>query len=82
MLKKIDNSNFLNRLIQKASAFLSKNRGLPILIGIVMIIIGFIIELINVHTGSSFLETTQIILRNLGIIIALIGLMVSQPLGG
>ena len=81
MLKKIDSSQFLVRLLERLSTVLARRRGLPPVIGIVMIVIAFILELANVQAGNQIVEVLQIVLRNGGILVALIGLLLAEPLG-
>lgn len=82
MFKFIDQSQFLIRLLQKLSAVLSKQRGLPIVIGLVLVVAGFVVELANLSLGNPALNVAQIVFRNLGIIAALVGLLLVEPLGG
>lgn len=81
MLKRIDSSQFLVRILEKMSTLLARRRGLPIVIGIFLLILGFIIELITVAFGLDSLEIIHVILRNVGVLVALIGLLLSEPLG-
>ena len=81
MLKKIDSSQFLVRLLERLSTVLARRRGLPPVIGIVMIVIAFILELANVQAGKQIVEFLQIVLRNGCILVALIGLLLAEPLG-
>lgn len=81
MFRKIDESRYLIKYLQRLSGFLARNRGLPIIIGIVLIIAGFIIELINVQAASPTLNTLHIILQNVGLISALIGIILTEPIG-
>lgn len=81
MFKQIDQSPFLIRLLKNLSDFLARQRGLPIVVGIIFIIGGFVVELINVGVGSPALEVTHIILHNVGLLSALIGFLLIEPLG-
>lgn len=81
MLKKIDASQFLVKLLERLSTLLARRRGLPAVIGIILIIMGFGLELANVGINSPSLELIHIILRNGGVLVALIGLLLSEPLG-
>jgi hypothetical protein len=81
MFKRIDRSPRLAKLIEQLSTFLARRRGLPVIIGIALIVIGFIIQLIAVYVPSQFLEVVQIIAHNVGLLAALIGLLVAEPLG-
>lgn len=81
MLKRIDSSQFLVRILEKMSTLLARRRGFPIVIGIFLLILGFIVELITVAFGLDSLEIIHVILRNVGVLVALIGLLLSEPLG-
>lgn len=81
MLKKIDSSRFLVRLLERMSTLLARSRGVPVVFGVAFIIAGFVLELLNVAIGSTSLEMAHIILRNGGVLVALIGLLLSEPLG-
>lgn len=81
MLKKIDTSQFLVNLLERLSTLLARRRGLPAVVGIILITIGFVLELANVGINSPSLEVIYIILRNGGVLVALIGLLLSEPLG-
>ena len=81
MFKPFDRSKTLLKLIQNLSSFIGKRRGLLIVAGIFLIALGFIIELLNVAAGNSVLSVLHIILRNVGIIVALIGILLIEPLG-
>lgn len=81
MLRKIDTSKFLIRLLEKLSTLLARRRGLPTVVGIVLIILGFLLELINIRVDSSIIELLYIVLRNVGVLVALIGLALAEPLG-
>ena len=82
MLRRIDQSEFLMNLLSRISDFVARRRGLPIIAGIVLIVLGMVIQLLNVAVGSPILDIFQIILHNVGIILALIGVLLKEPLGG
>ncbi|MBC7810691.1 MAG: hypothetical protein H7175_06065 [Burkholderiales bacterium] len=81
MFKRIDQSLTLARLIERLSTLLAKQRGLPVVIGILLVIVSFIIQLIEAYTESRLLELIGIITLNVGILTALIGLLMAEPLG-
>jgi hypothetical protein len=81
MFKRIDQSPFLAKLIAFISEFLAKRRGLPVILGIVLLLGSLVIQLVDVYAESKFLQSIGIILQNIGIIVALIGLLLSEPLG-
>lgn len=81
MLKKLDSSKLLIKFLERLSTLLARRRGLPAVVGITMMILGFILELINVGIGSPALEVIHTVLRNAGVLVALIGLLLAEPLG-
>lgn len=81
MFKRIDQSPALARLIERLSGTLARQRGLPTVIGILFIIISFIVRLVDVYVDSQALELIWVITHHLGIIVALIGLLLVEPLG-
>jgi hypothetical protein len=81
MFKRIDESNWLANRIASLSEFMAKRRGLPVVVGIGLIIISFVLQLIDVYASSQVLRLIGVITLNLGILIALIGLLLADPLG-
>lgn len=81
MLKRIDESQFLSNILQKFSNGLARQRGLPIVVGIALIIVSFVLQSIDVFTDSNLLELLGVVTHHLGVLIALIGLLLSAPLG-
>ncbi len=80
-MRKIDESSFLIRLLTNISNTLTRQRGLPIVVGILFIAGGGILEFVNVGFESSIIEMVEIVLRNFGIITALVGIALLEPLG-
>ncbi len=81
MLKRLDKSPLLLRTLAFLSNFLAKQRGLPAVIGVVFIIVSLIVQTINVSADSVFLEYVGILTHHVGVLIAIIGLLLSNPLG-
>jgi hypothetical protein len=81
VFRRIDESSFLNRFLQRISSLLARQRGLPVVFGIVLFVAGFIVQLVNLGLGSPALELLHIVLQNVGILIALVGLLLAEPLG-
>lgn len=81
MYKRIDESPLLVRILARLSGFLAGHKGLPTVIGIMLIIIAMIIELVNISLASAGLEVVRVLLHNGGLILALIGLLLAAPLG-
>lgn len=80
-MKKIDQSPLLSRLIEKAGLLLAKQRGLPVVVGLIFVVIGFVFQFVDVYSTSQLVEVLGIVFHNVGILIALIGLLLADPLG-
>lgn len=80
MFRWIDESPLLNKIFPKVSATMSRNRGVPILFGIFLVIIAFLVQLVNILVDNTLLELLQVILHNGGILTALIGFLLVEPL--
>ena len=81
MFRRIDESKCLISLLERLSNLLAKQRGLPAVIGIFLIIVGFILQIINIAADNSVMELLGVITHNAGVLIALIGLTLAIPLG-
>jgi hypothetical protein len=81
MFKRVDESNWLANRIASLSEFMAKRRGLPVVIGIGLVIISFALQLIDVYVDSQLLHLISVITQNVGILTALIGLLLAEPLG-
>jgi uncharacterized membrane protein len=81
MFRRIDESKLLLGLLERLSNLLAKQRGLPVVIGILLILMGFVLQIINVAANNNVVELVGVISHNAGVLIALIGLTLSIPLG-
>jgi hypothetical protein len=81
MFKRLDRSPALARIIASVSEFMAKRRGLPVVIGIIIVILSFLVQLIDAFAPSRFLNILGIVMQNSGILIALIGLLLAEALG-
>ena len=81
MFKRLDRSPSIARLLERLSAALARQRGLPVVIGVLLVIVSFAVRLVDVYVESQLLELLWVITHHLGIIIALIGLLLVEPLG-
>lgn len=68
-------------LLEGLSSWLVKRRGLPIILGIVLFFVGGTLEFVNVILDNQVIEFVEVFTRNTGIIIALIGILLLEPLG-
>ena len=81
MFKRIDRSPSLAKFIAFISEFLAKRRGLPVILGIGLVVLSFALQLIDEYAQSRMLHLLGIVFQNLGIIVALVGLLLAEPLG-
>jgi hypothetical protein len=81
MFKFINESPRLARFLENLSASLAKQRGLPIVFGVLLVAISFIVQLVNVYNPSQALDLIWTITHHLGLLFALIGLLLVEPLG-
>lgn len=81
MFKQIDKSTFLIKSLERLSTWLAKQRGLPIVVGLVLFIAGGVLQFVNLALDSTLVEVFQILFHNLGVIIALVGILLAEPLG-
>jgi hypothetical protein len=77
----LDTSKTLYRFIVFVSETLAARRGLLPLIGIGMTIVGFTLLIVDVFAAHWVIELAGVLFQGLGIIIALIGLLLIEPLG-
>lgn len=81
MFKGIDQSAWLSRLIERMSTLLARQRGLPVLIGIVFVVLSLFIQTLNIYVQSNWLELVGIILIHMGVLTGLVGLLLAEALG-
>lgn len=81
MLRRIDEWKPLSRLIDGLSNLVARQRGLPVIIGIALILLALIFQVINFISPTPFIELLAILFNGVGIIAALIGLLLAAPLG-
>ena len=81
MLKWLDHSKLLSGIVDWFSNFLARQRGLPVIVGIVLVGISLVIQSAAVYADTRFLELIGVIVQHAGVLIALIGLLLAAPLG-
>ena len=81
MFKQINRSQKLARLIEYMSTLLAKQRGLPVVVGIALVIVSFIIQVVDVYAQSELLNLIGVMSLHVGVLAALIGLLLAEPLG-
>jgi hypothetical protein len=81
MFRRVDQSPRLARFLEWLSEFMAKRRGLPVVIGIAVVVISFILQLIESFAPSQSLHILAVITLYVGVLAALIGLLLGAPLG-
>jgi hypothetical protein len=82
MFRRLDRSRRLSTFLERLSAWLARRRGLPIIAGIGFVLLSFICQLVNGATPSPALQTTATLTLYVGLLLALIGIVLVEPLGG
>ncbi len=81
MRKQLDESKILGRLIKLLSNSLAQQRGLVPVIGVGLVVVGLIVLLVNVFVDVAVVEFIGVLLQGVGVITALVGLLLAEPLG-
>lgn len=81
MFKRIDESQWLASQIERLSNVLARRRGLPVVIGIILIVASLVLQTIDTFSPSEALKFVGLLSLHLGLLGALIGLLLAEPLG-
>lgn len=81
MFRFIDRSEVLSKFFVRFTNFMAKRRGLPIIVGIALVILSFILQVVEVYADSQALQLMGVTVQHIGILLALIGLLLSDALG-
>jgi hypothetical protein len=81
MRDRFDRSERISGFIKTLSNNLAKQQGLIPVIGITLAIVGIIFLLINVFVDLKLLAFVGILLQGGGLVAALIGFLIMEPLG-
>lgn len=81
MFKRIDRWQALSKFFERFTTYLSKRRGLPVIIGIALVMVSFILQVFDVYSDSQLLQLLGVITHHVGILLALIGLLLTEALG-
>lgn len=80
-MRRIDQSSAIARLLERFSSGLARQRGLPVVIGIILLVISFVVHLAGINAPSATLDLIWSITHHLGLVIAFVGLLLIEPLG-
>ena len=81
MFRRIDRSKILLKLTDQFTTVMAKRRGLPIVIGIFFVIIGFGLQIVDVYTEDNTIALLGVVMHSGGTLIALVGVVLANPLG-
>ena len=81
MLRRIDQSPLFARVLEGTSNFISRYRGLPVIIGVVLLIISMVLQIADVYADNQIMQVVGIITHHIGVLIALVGLLLATPIG-
>jgi membrane-associated PAP2 superfamily phosphatase len=81
MFKRIDRSPAIARLLQRLSTGLARRRGLPIILGIALVAVGLVAALFQIVSPSPALQCVWAVALHGGILMALVGILLIEPLG-
>jgi hypothetical protein len=70
--------DFINRFVDNAAEFLAKRPGLLPLIGLVLVVLNFMLQIFP-GSGSWIVDTNFFL--HLGLVLAIFGLLLIRPLG-
>jgi len=68
----------INKFVDQAAEFLAKRPGLLPLVGLLLIILNFLLQ---IFPGSGYWIVDTNLLLHLGLVIAILGLLLIRPLG-
>jgi hypothetical protein len=78
---KLNRSERLSRLIAWLSATLAAQRGLPVILAIVLTVLSLIVHIAWIATGSTFVGICGFGLLHLAILVGFLGVLLAEPLG-
>lgn len=81
MFKRLDNSPAIARFFERFTTTIARQKGLPVVLGVGLVIISLLLQSLNVYIESKPLELIGIIVQHAGIIVGLLGLLLADALG-
>lgn len=81
MFRKVDRSSALARMLEALSTNMARRRGLPIVTGALLIAVSFALDLVNLAAPSPWLDLAWSLTHHIGLLVALIGIVLVEPLG-
>ncbi len=81
LINGLNRSRALGRVINFFSTRLAHYRGVPLVIGLLLIVISFVTHLIATITGSTAWQVVAFTLLHAAIFVGLLGILLAEPLG-
>lgn len=81
MFRRLDRSRFLSGILDRTSDFLAHRAGVPVIVGIGLVLVGLVLQVIGLLGASTVFVVIGTILNGVGTLTALIGLLLKTPLG-
>ncbi len=81
LTSRLNRSRRLGRLISFFSNHLANNRGLPIIVGALCVLVSLVVQIVGVLASLVGVTIAGIIILHLGLLSALIGILLLEPLG-
>lgn len=69
----------INRFVDRASEYLAHNKGLPVIVGVILVIANYFVQFLAGVPVIGFFAATDLLLH-LGIIIGLLGILLGDAL--
>lgn len=78
---RLNRSRRLGRLLAFVSGYLANYRGMPLLLGIVFVLVSLVLQVLGLVTDLRSAAIIGTISLHLGLIMALVGILLAEPLG-
>ncbi len=78
---KLNTSRAFNRLLSFFSSGLARYRGVPILAGVILVVISFVVHLIAAATRDVGWQVLAFSILHLAIFLGLLGVLLAEPVG-
>jgi hypothetical protein len=78
---RLNRSRVLGRLIAFVSVRLAQHRGVPILLGIILVVLSWLLHIIAALTSSATWQFIAFTTLHLAIFVGLLGVLLAEPLG-
>ena len=69
----------IDRFVDRASEYLAHNKGLPVIVGVILVVANYFVQFLAAVPVIGFFATTDLFLH-LGIIVSLLGILLGDAL--